>query len=50
MFVGNQDAVDVVKLLLDGYQARESFFFPQSGIDKEASLLSFEQSAIARAS
>jgi len=50
VFVGNQNAIEPVKFLFNGYQPRQRLSFSQPGINEKASLLSFEQCAIARAS
>jgi hypothetical protein len=49
MLVGNQDAIDAFGLVAGGFEAAEKFLAVDSGIDKEASLLSFEQRSVARA-
>ena len=48
VFVGDQDAIEAVKVFFDGGQARQSFTLAQAGVHEEASAFGFEQRDVAR--
>ena len=49
MFVGNQDAVEVIGLLpAQRFKAPQHFFFAQPGIDEESGVFGLKQRGVAR--
>ncbi len=49
VFVGDEDAVNAVDVLLDGGEARESFAFAEAAVHEESGALRLEQGDVARA-
>jgi len=49
VFVGDEDAVEMVKGSFDSGKAGESFAFAESGVNEDAGTFGFEQSDVARA-
>ena len=49
MFVGDEDAVDAVNVLLDGCEASERFAFAEAAVHEESGALRLEQGDVARA-
>jgi hypothetical protein len=49
VFVGDEDAVDVVDTKFDGREARQSFAFAEATVHQESGALRLEQCNVARA-
>lgn len=50
MLVGDEHGVQMIEIAFDGSEARESFAFTETGVDKDAGAICFEQGEIARTS
>jgi hypothetical protein len=42
VFVGNQNAVEVLDVFFDGRKARQRFAFAEAGVNQEAGMLCLE--------
>ena len=48
VFVGDDDAVEVIDVMADRGKAPQRFFFAESRVDQQPGLIRLEQSAVAR--